>query len=44
VRELVNAGANVDLADRQGATPLALAERRNFGAIVDILEAAGASR
>lgn len=44
VRDLVNAGANVDLPDRQRVTPLSLAERRNFGAIVDILEAAGANR
>jgi ankyrin repeat protein len=39
---LVKAGANVNLADRQGATPLSLAKRRGYAGMVQILEAAGA--
>jgi ankyrin repeat protein len=39
---LVKAGANVNLADRAGATPLALAKTRGYGEMVRILEAAGA--
>jgi len=39
---LVKAGANVNLADRSGATPLTLARRRNYAEMVKILEAAGA--
>jgi ankyrin repeat protein len=39
---LVKAGANVNLADRQGATPLALARQRGYAGMVRILEAAGA--
>lgn len=39
---LVKAGANVNLADRQGATPFALAKRRGYAEMVRILEAAGA--
>jgi len=42
IRLLVNAGANVDLADRQRVTPLAHSERRGYAAIVLILESAGA--
>ena len=42
VRALVQAGANADLADRQGVSPLAHARRRSYGALVDILEKAGA--
>lgn len=42
VRALVQAGANADLADRQGVSPLAHARRRSYGAMVDILEKAGA--
>ncbi|MDP2408919.1 MAG: ankyrin repeat domain-containing protein [Pseudolabrys sp.] len=39
---LVKAGANVNLADRHGDTPLALARKRGFAEMVAILEAAGA--
>jgi ankyrin repeat protein len=39
---LVEAGANVNLADRAGATPLALARRRGYREMVAILEKAGA--
>ena len=39
---LVQAGANVNLADRNGATPLALAKGRGYSEMVKILEAAGA--
>ena len=39
---LVKAGANLGLADRSGATPLALAKRRGYAEMVAILEAAGA--
>jgi ankyrin repeat protein len=39
---LVKAGANVNLADRAGATPLALAKARGYAEMVRILEAAGA--
>ncbi len=42
VRQLVAAGANVDIADREGATPLARARQRGFAAIAKILEGAGA--
>jgi len=38
---LVKAGANVNLADRNGATPLALAKGRGYTEMVKILEAAG---
>jgi uncharacterized protein len=38
--ELVRAGANVNLADRQGTTPLGLARQRGFAEMVRILEAA----
>ena len=38
---LVTAGARLDLADRGGATPLALARSRGFTAMVEILERAG---
>jgi ankyrin repeat protein len=41
VRQLVAAGANVALADREGITPLAHARRRGFTAMARILEAAG---
>jgi ankyrin repeat protein len=39
---LVKAGANVNLADRNGQTPLALARQRGFSEMVAILEKAGA--
>jgi ankyrin repeat protein len=39
---LVKAGANVNLSDRQGTTPLGLAKARGFAAMVRILEGAGA--
>lgn len=39
---LVLAGANVNIADRSGATPLTLAKRRGYGEMVAILEKAGA--
>jgi ankyrin repeat protein len=39
---LVKAGANVNIADRNGATPLALARGRGYTEMVKILEAAGA--
>jgi ankyrin repeat protein len=38
---LVKAGANVNLADRNGQTPLALARQRGFAEMVAILEKAG---
>jgi ankyrin repeat protein len=41
VRLLVEAGANVNLADRDGMTPLAHARRRGFAAMVRLLENAG---
>ena len=39
---LVKAGANLNIADRQGVTPLGHAKSRGYGAMVRILEAAGA--
>jgi uncharacterized protein len=42
VRKLVAAGADVDLADGGGVTPLAHARRQGFAEIVAILERAGA--
>lgn len=41
VRLLAEAGANVNLADRDGVTPLAHAKRRGFGGMVRILESKG---
>lgn len=41
VRDLVAAKVNVNLADRDGVTPLAHARRRGFDAMARILEAAG---
>jgi ankyrin repeat protein len=41
---LVDAGANVSLADRDGVTPLAHAERRSYAEMERILKAAGAER
>jgi len=42
VRLLVEAGANVNLADRDGVTPLTHARRRGFGEMARILESRGA--
>lgn len=42
LRALVEAGANVNLADGQGARPLTLARRRGYGEMIRILEKAGA--
>lgn len=42
VRALVEAGARVDIADRQGVTPLRHARSRGYAAMVRILEEAGA--
>jgi ankyrin repeat protein len=41
VRALVEAGANVNLPDRNGVTPLAHARQRGYGDIAAILEGAG---
>jgi ankyrin repeat protein len=38
---LVKAGANVNIADREGNTPLTLAKRRGYKEMVAILEKAG---
>ena len=42
LRALLAAGANTQLADREGNTPLALARTRNYAALVRMLEQAGA--
>jgi ankyrin repeat protein len=42
LKALVEAGANVNIADRSGATPLTLAKGRGYAAMVTILENAGA--
>jgi len=42
LKALVDAGANVNLADRNRATPLALARGRGFREMVVLLERAGA--
>lgn len=39
---LVKAGANVNIADRNGVTPLQMAKSRGYGEMVRILQAAGA--
>jgi uncharacterized protein len=41
---LVDAGADVSLADRDGVTPLAHAEKRSYAEMARILKAAGAKR
>jgi ankyrin repeat protein len=41
LKALVEAGANVNLADRAGTTPLALARGRRYAAMVPILEKSG---
>ena len=42
LRALVEAGANVNLADRRGTAPVALARGRGYTAMAQILERAGA--
>ena len=42
MKALIDGGANVNLADRSGATPLTLARSRNFGSMGVLLERAGA--
>ena len=42
LRALIDASANLHLADRQGQTPLALARTRGYTAMVNMLVAAGA--
>jgi len=42
LQALIAAGANLQLTDRQGQTPLALAKARAFGPMVAMLEQAGA--
>ncbi len=42
LRAIVQAGANVNLADRNGESPLRLARSRRYSAMVEILEKAGA--
>jgi uncharacterized protein len=42
LKALVDAGANVNLADRSGTTPLGLARPRGYGEMVALLEKAGA--
>jgi ankyrin repeat protein len=42
LKALVDAGANVNLADRDGRTPLALAKSRGYREMVAILGKAGA--
>jgi ankyrin repeat protein len=42
VRLLVAGGADVNIADRDGVTPLAHAKKRGYGSIIRILEQAGA--
>ncbi|MEP6679332.1 MAG: ankyrin repeat domain-containing protein, partial [Betaproteobacteria bacterium] len=42
LKALVDAGANLNLPDRSGATPLALARARGYGDMVTLLESAGA--
>ena len=42
VRLLVGHGANVNLADNDGVTPLTHAKRRRYNAMIAILESAGA--
>ena len=44
VRRLVAAGADVNLADGEGVTPLAHARRQGFSRAVEILERAAARR
>jgi len=41
LQALIEAGANVNLADRDGQTPLALARRRGYSEMIKLLERAG---
>jgi ankyrin repeat protein len=41
LKALIDAGANVQFADRHGQTPLALARSRGYAALVSMLEIAG---
>lgn len=41
LKALIDAGANLQLADRHGQTPLALARSRGYSAMVSMLEKAG---
>ena len=43
LRALIAAGANVNIADRDGRTPLALARRHGYSAMMMLLERAGAT-
>jgi ankyrin repeat protein len=42
LKALIDAGASLKLADRQGNTPLQLARSRGYTEMVKMLEAAGA--
>jgi ankyrin repeat protein len=42
LKALIDAGANVNLPDRNGQSPLALARGRGYSAMVKLLEQAGA--
>lgn len=42
LKALVEAGANLNLADRNGQTPLALASARGYAGMVELLRQAGA--
>jgi ankyrin repeat protein len=42
LKALIDAGANLNLADRQGQTPLMLAQARRYTAMVDMLKHAKA--
>jgi ankyrin repeat protein len=42
LKALVEAGANVNLPDRNGQTPLTLARQRGYRDMVEILKRAGA--
>ena len=42
LKALIDGGADVNLGDRNGSTPLALAKRRGYAGMVVILETAGA--
>mgnify|MGYP003634873196 CR=1 FL=1 len=44
LKALVDAGANVNIPDGSGVSPLGLAQRRGFGEMVKILKAAGPGR